>query len=67
MLLGTKYVPFAKSDVGQFYLELCLATGKTLRELGELKRSDPEYFEFLEEAYGYRRLRMRGIKVRDET
>ena len=46
--------PFARSNIGQFYLDLSLATGKTLRELGTLKRCDPELYEFYEEAYAER-------------
>ena len=46
--------------MGQFFLELSLVTGKTLRELGSLRREDPELYEFYVEAVAERNKRERG-------
>jgi len=37
--------------MAQFYWQFCQATGKTMRELGELRRTDPEGYEFLDAAF----------------
>jgi len=50
--------PFARSNVGQFYFELCTVTSMTLRELGDLKHNEPEQYAFLEEALGERNRRI---------
>jgi len=52
-------VPFARSNIGQFYLDFSLLTGLNLRQLGNLRRKDPELYEFLEEAYVERVRRLR--------
>lgn len=52
--------PFAQSNLGQFYLGFSLATGKTLRELGALRREDPESYEFYLEAFAERNKRERA-------
>ena len=57
-LWGRPSPPFARSDLGQLYLNFSLSTGKTLRELGEMKRSDPELYEFYEEAFAERIIRL---------
>jgi len=49
-----KQVPFAKSNVGQFYFELCLTFGKLPRELAFIFETDPETYVFLEEAFAAR-------------
>lgn len=51
--------PFAQSNMGQFFLELSLGTNKTLRELGSLRREDPELYEFYIEAFAERNKRGR--------
>ncbi len=55
---------FARSNTGQFYIELCIATGKTMRELGELKDHDPEGYEFLETALSERIKRYNDARKR---
>lgn len=39
-------------------MELCTVTGMTLRELGELRRVDPEQYAFLEEGLAERNRRI---------
>ena len=34
--------------MGQYYYQLCCDTGKTLRELGEIRTNDPANYFFLE-------------------
>jgi hypothetical protein len=37
--------------MGQFYWELTCKSGLTMRQLGEMRRKDPEQYMFIESAY----------------
>jgi len=46
--------------LGQFYLQFSKFSGKTMRELGEIMRTDPELYEFMEAGFASYLTRLKG-------
>lgn len=45
------WLGFARSPMGQFYWQFSCKSGYTMRQLGEMRRKDPEQYAFMELAY----------------